>query len=167
MNGPSARDLDSLQDWEWEPTQESKRQVRRLLMEWDPLGVSGYPEADDEYDCMISPLMDRLAAGADTRSLAKWISSRRFWHFGDAADEARDTQLAEAPAMMFSRRYFERHTSGCWSHARAAQRGPGGRRGRGWRDDRERYLLEFAWGDVQPPGGSGHHPRPAGLAVHR
>jgi len=61
-----------------------------------PLGVSGYPEAADEYECMISLLMDRLAAGTDTRSLAKWISSRRFWHFGDAADEVRDTQLAEA-----------------------------------------------------------------------
>jgi hypothetical protein len=96
MTGPGAQDLDSPQDWEWEPTQESKRQVRRLFMEWDPLGVSGYPEAADEYDCMISLLMERLAAGADARSLAKWISGRRFWHFGDASDEVRDTQLAEA-----------------------------------------------------------------------
>ena len=60
MNRPSARDLDSPQDWEWEPTQESKRQVRRLLMEWDPLGVCGYREAAGEYGCMISLLMDLL-----------------------------------------------------------------------------------------------------------
>jgi hypothetical protein len=31
---------------------ESKRQVRRLLMEWDPIGVSGIPDAADE--CTIT-----------------------------------------------------------------------------------------------------------------
>ena len=51
-------------------TRESKRQVRRLLLEWDPIGVSGIPEAADEYDCMISPLLRRLFDGADSRSLA-------------------------------------------------------------------------------------------------
>ena len=38
-----------------ERTRESWRQVRRLLMEWDLIGVAGIPEAADEYDCMISP----------------------------------------------------------------------------------------------------------------
>jgi hypothetical protein len=96
MNEPDAWDLYSPQHGEWEPTLESKRQVRRLLMEWDPFGVSDHPESASEYDRMISPLMHRLAAGANTHSLAEWISSRRFWHFGNAADEVRDTLLAEA-----------------------------------------------------------------------
>jgi hypothetical protein len=39
-------------------------------MEWDLIGVAGIPEAADEYDCMISPLLHRLFEGADTRSLA-------------------------------------------------------------------------------------------------
>ena len=39
-------------------------------MEWDLIGVPDIPEAADEYDCMISPLLHRLFEGADTRSLA-------------------------------------------------------------------------------------------------
>jgi hypothetical protein len=51
-------------------------------MEWDLIGVAGIPEAADEYDCMISPLLHRLFEGADTRSLADWISRERASHFG-------------------------------------------------------------------------------------
>ena len=32
-------------------------------MEWDLVGVAGIPEAADEYDCMISPLLHRLFRG--------------------------------------------------------------------------------------------------------
>src|ERR1035438_100978 len=76
-------------------TRESKRKVRRLLMAWDPIGVSGIPEAADEYDCMISPLLHRLFEGAGTRSLAELISHERSSHFGLGPDETSDTQLAE------------------------------------------------------------------------
>jgi hypothetical protein len=76
-------------------TRESKRQVRRLLMAWDPIGVSGVPEAADEYDCMISPLLHRLFEGADTRSLAELISHERSYHIGLGPDVASDRQLAE------------------------------------------------------------------------
>jgi hypothetical protein len=73
----------------------AQRQVRRLLMEWDPIGVSGISEAVDEYDCMIGPLLHRLSEGADTRSLAGWISRERSSHFGLGPDGTRDMQLAE------------------------------------------------------------------------
>ena len=38
--------------------------LRELLWEWDPIGVADCAP-HDEYDCMIQPLLDRLAAGAD------------------------------------------------------------------------------------------------------
>jgi hypothetical protein len=71
------------------------RQVRRLLMEWDPIGASGVAEAADEYDCMIGPLMHQLFDGADARSLADWISHERVSHFGLSPDTASDVQLAK------------------------------------------------------------------------
>ena len=80
------------------------RQVRRLLMEWDPIGVSGVPEAADEYDCMIGPLMHRLLDGADARSLADWISPERISHFGLSPDAASDAQLAETLTAWWMRR---------------------------------------------------------------
>ena len=72
-----------------ERTRESWRQVRRLLMEWDLVGVAGSPEAADEYDCMIGPILHRLFEGADTHSLADWISHERCSHFGAGPDAPR------------------------------------------------------------------------------
>jgi hypothetical protein len=79
-----------------ERTRESWHQVRRLLMEWDLIGVAGIPEAADEYDCMISPLLHRLFEGADTRSLFDWIRQERPSHFGAGPDDVQDMQLAES-----------------------------------------------------------------------
>jgi hypothetical protein len=58
-------------------TRESQRQVRELLLAWDPIGVGGTDSAEDEYDLMISPLMHLLHDGADTDALAEWIASQR------------------------------------------------------------------------------------------
>ena len=46
-----------------ERTQEYERQARHLLMELDPIGVPGTPEAAGEYDHMIGPLLHRLSRG--------------------------------------------------------------------------------------------------------
>lgn len=70
----------------------------------DLIGVAGIPEAADEYDCMISPLLHRLFEGADTRSLADWISRERASHFGAGPDDARDMRLAESLTACWERR---------------------------------------------------------------
>jgi hypothetical protein len=44
---------------------------------------------------MIGPLLHRLSEGADTRSLADWISRERSSHFGLEPDRTRDMELAE------------------------------------------------------------------------
>jgi hypothetical protein len=93
MGEPDPRDPGSPRNRE--RTRDSQRQVRRLLIGWDPIGVSGIPEAADEYDCMISPLLHQLYEGADTRSLADWISRERSDHFGLGPDSTGDRRLAE------------------------------------------------------------------------
>jgi hypothetical protein len=90
-----------------ERTGESERQMRRLLMEWDPIGVAGIPQAADEYDCMISPLLHRLSEGADAGALAAWIGHERSSHFGLGPDEAKDLQLARSLAAWWERRRIE------------------------------------------------------------
>jgi hypothetical protein len=105
MGEPDAWDPGSPRNWD--RTRESWRQVRGLLMEWDLIGVAGIPEAADEYDCMISPLLHRLFEGADTRSLADWISRERTSHFGAGPDDARDMRLAESLNAWWERRRAE------------------------------------------------------------
>jgi len=81
--------------------------MRRLLMEWDPISVAGVPEAADEYDCMISPLLHLLFERAGANSLADWISQERSSHFGLGPDEAGDMRLAESLATWWNRRRVE------------------------------------------------------------
>jgi hypothetical protein len=76
-------------------------------MQWGLIGVAGIPEAADEYDCMISPLLHRLFEGADTGSLAGWISRHRISHFGAGPDDAQDMRLAEALTSWWERRRIE------------------------------------------------------------
>ena len=76
-------------------------------MEWDLIGVAGIPEAADEYDCMISPLLHRLFEGADTGSLAGWIRHERSSHFGAGPDHAADMRLAETLSAWWERRWTE------------------------------------------------------------
>jgi hypothetical protein len=75
-------------------TRESQRQLRGLLMRWDPIGVGDAVEAADEYDCMISPAMHKLYDGASDDSLVEWIAEQRD-HFGLSPNPADDRGLAE------------------------------------------------------------------------
>jgi hypothetical protein len=85
-------------------SRESQRQVRAILLEWDPIGVSGAPEAADEYDCMISPLLHQLFEGSSERSLAKWIDRERTSHFGLGRDLESDRALAAQLARWWAER---------------------------------------------------------------
>jgi len=54
------------------------RLVKLCTMRFRGNAVAGVPEAADEYDCMISPLLHRLFEGADTRSLADWAAANGY-----------------------------------------------------------------------------------------
>jgi hypothetical protein len=76
-----------------EQTRESQRQLRSLLIDWDPIGVGGVPEAPDEYDCMIGPLM-HLHDGAGQREIQRSITKEVTVHFGLRSDRQGEAQLA-------------------------------------------------------------------------
>ncbi|MGA5565118.1 hypothetical protein ACPCUV_28680 [Streptomyces platensis] len=54
--------------------------LRRLLNEWDPIGVAD--EVQDEYDCMLAPLLQRLRRGADQGGIGKFLRQELEDHFG-------------------------------------------------------------------------------------
>ncbi|MFF0204247.1 hypothetical protein [Streptomyces sp. NPDC005017] len=53
--------------------------LRRLLNEWDPIGVAD--DVDDEYDCMLVPLLQMLSAGVDQRKLGEFLRHELEDHF--------------------------------------------------------------------------------------
>jgi hypothetical protein len=65
------------------------RVLRQMLNEWDPIGVGEFHTGYDEYDCLLGPLLTRLAAGADTDDVECFLRDRIEGHFGlDPADVA-------------------------------------------------------------------------------
>lgn len=70
--------------------------VRALLMAWDAIGVADEDGCQDEYDCMIGPLLWHLREGAGAAFLRDWIVRERTNHFGLSPDAGADRRLADA-----------------------------------------------------------------------
>ena len=80
--------------WTPERVAELQPQLRFLLNEWDPIGVYD-PKADypaDEYDCLMGPLLSRLARGETAVRLAEFLRFELEDHFGLDPD-AHDVEL--------------------------------------------------------------------------
>jgi hypothetical protein len=54
--------------------------IRDLLNAWDPIGVIDLVQ--DEYDCLIAPILDQLDDGADASQLASFLRDQLEHHFG-------------------------------------------------------------------------------------
>lgn len=71
------------------------RGLQRMLNEWDPIGVR--PELggpDDEYSCLYSPLLERLANGEDAAEIALFLRAELEGHFGLDATYSRPDAFA-------------------------------------------------------------------------
>jgi hypothetical protein len=67
-----------LADWHrwWKDT--GAREMRALLMErWDPIGVSGFPEAADEYDTYGGHVARMLREGTASGAIAAYLADIR------------------------------------------------------------------------------------------
>lgn len=56
--------------------------LRDLLNAWDPIGVVADGGPQDEYDCLIAPMLDELAGGAEPAGLAAFLRHELDDHFG-------------------------------------------------------------------------------------
>lgn len=73
---------------------EAEDQLRRLLMAWDPIGVAELPNTEDEYDCLLMPMMQQLRAGVSVEQLRDWFCRELDAHFGLTPDPTRELPTA-------------------------------------------------------------------------
>ena len=64
-----------------------QRELRAVMWEWDPLGIMGV--ADDEYDCLIDPLIGELARGIVEPAALKAVLRRELEYMGGSYSSAR------------------------------------------------------------------------------
>ncbi|MGW0877198.1 hypothetical protein ACWD3Z_43090 [Streptomyces sp. NPDC002740] len=61
----------------WSPSVEND--LRYLLNEWYPIGVAD--DVQDEYDCMLAPLLQRLRGGANETEIGRFLRQEVEEHF--------------------------------------------------------------------------------------
>lgn len=66
--------------WSDAGTDVTENGLRHLLNEWDPIGVAD--AVQDEYDCMLVPLLQRLRRGADQAEIGEFLRHELEDHFG-------------------------------------------------------------------------------------
>lgn len=64
------------------PVRRQMDELRQMLNEWDFIGVGDLSAHDDEYDCLIGPLLTRLAAGGTAGDLTAYLQHELHDHFG-------------------------------------------------------------------------------------
>ena len=62
-----------------------------------------HPEAQDEYDCLISPLMHRLHDGASKAQIGDWLIHEISDHSGLKPDKKGERALAKDLVQWWSR----------------------------------------------------------------
>jgi hypothetical protein len=70
-------------------------ELRRLLNEWDFIGVFDPATNADEYDCMLSPLLERLAGGGQAGEIQAYLDQELRGHFGMSPERAGTVPMAQ------------------------------------------------------------------------
>jgi hypothetical protein len=64
-------------------------------MRWDPIGVGDAPQAQDEYDSYISPLLHMLHRHEPIGVLSAWLTKLVEEHIGLPSHPDRERQFAQ------------------------------------------------------------------------
>lgn len=67
------------------------RELRTLVNEWDPLGLISVGCPEDEYECLVGPLMRRLEEGVSREDVASFLAREFREHFGCEGPDAKST----------------------------------------------------------------------------
>lgn len=69
--------------------------ISRLLMEeWDPIGVQGIPEAQDEYDAYVTDIHSMLIAGKSVNDVFEYLLWLEVEHMGLTVNRHRALEIA-------------------------------------------------------------------------
>lgn len=83
-------DEDARSRWDMRPILAA---LRPIMFRWDAIGlVEEFPE--DEYDCVVFPVLRQLQNGADVDELAAWLGDFAKDHFGVISSPKADRRAA-------------------------------------------------------------------------
>ena len=72
------------------------REMREQWMWWDPIGVAGVPEATDEYDGYLAPMLRLLERDASAEEISAYLDGIALGYMG--------LSVVNPPSIEFARR---------------------------------------------------------------
>jgi hypothetical protein len=73
-----------------------------LLKEWDPIGISHVPEAQDEYDAYVSEVYRLLSRRVSQHEIFDYLWTIETQHMGLCGNRQRTEKVAEKLAKLLS-----------------------------------------------------------------
>ena len=64
------------------PKAVNREEIHRLLDDWDPIGVAGIPEAQDEYAAYEGEVCEMIRHGATVKPIFKFLREAEVKHMG-------------------------------------------------------------------------------------
>lgn len=77
------------------------RELRDAVNDWDPVGLIEIGAPEDEYECLVGPLMRMLEAGCSREEIADYLNQHVPDHFGASKIEGAE-RFAEGKVSWFS-----------------------------------------------------------------
>lgn len=79
-----------------EKAKEAHAAIKQILLkEWDPIGVSEFPEAQDEYDAYVSEVYRLLSRRVGSREVFDYLWWLETAHMGLCGNRQRTEKIAE------------------------------------------------------------------------
>lgn len=58
------------------------REIRSLVNDWDPIDLITYGAPEDEYECVVGPLISLLEQSSTSEEIASFLECEFAEHFG-------------------------------------------------------------------------------------
>jgi hypothetical protein len=68
--------------------------IRAILVEWDPIGVSNMPGAQDEYDAYVPEVAQLISKTASVEEIFSYLWQLETEHIGLVGNEPKTRQIA-------------------------------------------------------------------------
>jgi len=82
------------------------RELQKAVNDWDPVGLIELGAPEDEYECLVGPLMRMLQVGSRFEEIVRYLNQHIPEHFGVSKPEGAH-EFAEGIVRWFSARWKE------------------------------------------------------------
>jgi hypothetical protein len=95
-----------------EQSRQRWRELRDLVNTWDPIGLIAIGAPQDEYECVVAPVLRLLEQGASQEAIVSYLAGECSDHFGAPIAESSAREFAARAKTWYQLRWHTPGTTG-------------------------------------------------------